>query len=125
MRLPRADTVLLVDDDPIVRATYEHLLKEHGYEVLSAGDGNEALSCLRESSVGAILLDVFMPDRDGLETLIEVKKEFPGVRVIVMTGGGLGTRQEYLAIASKFGADAIVKKPASIDEILAALRAEI
>jgi two-component system chemotaxis response regulator CheY len=106
-------TVLITDDDPLVRATYRHPFEEAGYRVLEADDGRKVMKHLTHDVIDILLLDVFMPDQDGLETLLEVKRKFPTTKVIVMSGGGMSGRYEFLEAARKFGATGAVRKPIS------------
>jgi CheY-like chemotaxis protein len=111
-------SLLVADDDPLVQATYKHCFEEAGYKTGIANDGREALAYLAENEVNTLFLDVFMPDKDGLETLLEAKKRFPGLRIVVMTGGGHRARFDFLSAAAKFGADGVVKKPISPTELI-------
>jgi CheY-like chemotaxis protein len=111
-------SLLVVDDDPLVQATYKHCFEEAGYKTGVANDGRAALTYLAQNKTDTVFLDVFMPDKDGLETLLEIKKQFPDLRVVVMTGGGERARFDFLSAAAKFGADGVVKKPISPAELI-------
>jgi CheY-like chemotaxis protein len=111
-------TVLVVDDDNLVQTTFKLLLESKGYQVLLANDGNHALQQLESARVDAVLLDILMPDREGIETLIEIKRRQPRTRVLVMSGGGIRTKHDFLSVAAKFGADATIKKALGTTEIL-------
>jgi DNA-binding response OmpR family regulator len=111
-------TVLIVDDDRCVLATLDLIFRREAYRVLLAVDGAQALECLACQRVDAVLLDILMPDKDGIETLIEIRLRWPQLPVIVMSGGGARKRYDILAIAAKFGADAIVQKPVVPAEII-------
>jgi DNA-binding response OmpR family regulator len=114
-----AGHLLVVDDDSLIRATYKHCFEQAGFSVGLASNGNQAISYLCNHEVGTVFLDVFMPDKEGLETLLEIKKRFSGVRVIVMTGGSVeGSPHDFLAIATKFGADGVIRKPFSPEAIV-------
>jgi CheY-like chemotaxis protein len=104
-KLPR---ILLVDDEALVRHTLEAGLRPNGYEVLHAGDGDEALDVLASEPVDLVVTDLAMPRREGIETIIEIRRRFPGVKVIALSGvfGGL-----YLAMARQLGAAAALAKP--------------
>ena len=111
-------SLLIADDDPLVQATFKYCFEEAGYKTGLASDGRQAMAYLAENEVDTVFLDVFMPDKDGLETLLEIKKRFPGMRVVVMTGGGQRARFDFLSAAAKFGADGVVKKPISPGELI-------
>ncbi len=116
--MPKTKTLLIADDDHLVRMTYRHFFEEAGHTTGLANDGSETIAYLEKHDVDTVFLDVFMPDKDGLETLIEIKKRFPAVRVIVMSGGGMNQRYDILNVALKFGADGVVRKPTGPRELL-------
>jgi DNA-binding NarL/FixJ family response regulator len=103
-----APTILLVDDEALVRHTLEASLRLNGYVVLHAGDGDEALDVLAAASVDLVVTDLAMPGREGIETIIEIRRRFPRVKVIALSGvfGGF-----YLGMARQLGADAALSKP--------------
>jgi CheY-like chemotaxis protein len=111
-------TLLVVDDNRLVRETCKKVLEGGGFAVLLSGDGNEALNTLRSVRVDAVLLDVLMPDRDGLETLVEIKRRWPRLPVVVTTGGGVRCKLDLLTLAQKLGADAVLRKPAPAAEMI-------
>ena len=113
--------VLIADDEQLVQKTFKFCLEEVGYKVGLAGNGREALRYVKAHNPGLVLLDVFMPDCDGLETLLEIKRHSPTTRVIVISGGGINNRYEFLSMAPKLGADAIIKKPVSPRDLIAML----
>jgi CheY-like chemotaxis protein len=81
--------VLLVDDDPDVRCSLGDTLRNAGYEVVPVSNGDEAVRLWRElHGADLVILDLFMPEKDGLETIIELRHHSPGVPIIVMSGGG-------------------------------------
>ena len=111
-------TILVVDDDTLVQSTFKILLEKKGYQVLLADDGNQALQTLQAARVDLVLLDILMPDKEGIETLIDIKQRHPKVSVLVMSGGGSRTKHDFLSLAAKFGADATIKKTVGAAEIL-------
>lgn len=104
-------TILVADDDALTRAAYKSALERSGYQVFTAQDGEEALHCVAARPVDLLLLDILMPKKEGLETLIEIKKRFPALTVIVMSAGGSRSETDFLAVAAKFGADGTLRKP--------------
>ena len=87
--------------------------EEAGYRVIEADDGRKVLQHLTEDNIDIVLLDVFMPDQDGIATLLEIRRKFPSLKIIVMSGGGMSGRYDFLKAATKFGADGVVRKPMS------------
>lgn len=114
MTISMAKTVLIVDDDKLVQRTCELLCKRWGHRVLFADDGDAALRVLGSAGatgVDVIVLDIVMPMKDGFETLLELKRLFPPIKVVVMTGARTNADHNYLTLAQKFGADGTIKKP--------------
>ena len=103
-------TILVVDDEPLVRVALETVLQWSGYRVVLASDGDEALTLLESVPIDLLLTDLAMPGREGIETIIEVRRRFPHVKVIAMSGvyGGF-----CLEMARQLGASAAVSKPVS------------
>jgi len=105
-------TILLVDDEALVRHTLEAVLRPNGYEILHAGDGDEALDVLASALVDVVVTDLAMPRREGMETIVEIRRRFPRVKVIALSGvfGGF-----YLGMARQLGAAAALSKPVRTD----------
>jgi DNA-binding response OmpR family regulator len=104
--------ILLVDDEPEVLRLLEGTLTEAGYEVITASDGDEAVRRWRELNGGdLVILDILMPEKDGLETIIELKTHSPGVPIIAMSGGGSNDRLDILGDAKMLGAVMTIRKP--------------
>jgi DNA-binding response OmpR family regulator len=82
--------ILVVDDDPGVRCLFETVLASEGYEVITAGDGEEAVRALREHACRAIVTDLVMPNREGLESIRSIRREFPECGIIAVSGASAG-----------------------------------
>jgi DNA-binding response OmpR family regulator len=113
--------VIIVDDDAPVRTTVRDLLEEAGIDVVEAANGSAALRAVRDATPDVVLCDLFMPDVDGFELIRELRRDFPGVRIIAMSGGGFAGRVDLLSVARHLGAAEILQKPFSRKEILAAV----
>ena len=99
------------------------LLERAGYEVELAADGERALEMQRSRPTDVLITDIFMPESDGLETIERFRREFPGVRIIAMSGGGVRLRSEtFLETAGIAGADAVLRKPFDKRVLLETLR---
>ena len=103
--------VLIADDDPVTRAVARQLLEAGGHNVAEAEDGDQALKALAARPAALLVLDMFMPNKDGLETSAEVRARHPGTRILAITGGGAMPAGDLLDIALKLGADAALPKP--------------
>ena len=114
--------VLVVDDDAGVRNFLRMLLELEGYEVALAANGLEALEMQRQDPAGIILTDLFMPEAEGMETIVQLRGEFPQTRIIVMSGGGAHLGTDYLKLARELGAAKTLKKPFAPQDLIDALR---
>jgi two-component system response regulator CpxR len=110
--------IVVADDDPVVQQTCRHCLEAAGYEVMVFDSGVEAVRAVANGEVSIVFLDVFMPDMDGLETLLSIKKKRPSTPVVVMTGGGARVRLDFLEAATKFGADGVMRKPFTAQQLV-------
>jgi DNA-binding response OmpR family regulator len=115
-------TILVMDDDEQVRAMLRQALEREGYEVLDAPDGKEGMRLFREQGADLIITDLIMPEKEGLETIMELRRDFPDVKIIAISGGGRVSADEYLDQAYKFGARVILTKPFALEELLDAVR---
>jgi DNA-binding response OmpR family regulator len=112
--------ILLVDDEPEVLRLLAATLTEAGYEVITASDGAEAVRRWREINGGDLaILDILMPRKDALETIIELRTHSPGVPIIAMSGGGSNNRLDILGDAKMLGATLTIRKPFHSGELLA------
>jgi DNA-binding NtrC family response regulator len=107
--------MMLVDDEERYLSTTQKLLSKKGYDVLTASSGSEALEKLNMQNIHVVVLDVKMPGMDGIETLREIKKQFPLVEVIMLTGHAT---VESAVDGLKSGATDYLMKPADIDDLI-------
>lgn len=114
-----AGTILVVDDESGVRNLLRQVLRGAGYEVLEASDGGQALERLAESRVHLVITDLMMPEQEGLETIQEVRRRHPKMKIIAMSGAFGG---DYLNTAKLLGADAAHAKPIRPDDFLETVR---
>jgi len=111
-------SILIVDDEPSILKSLHGLLTDEGFLVTTASNGYEALKIIDSESPDLVLLDIWMPGIDGIETLKEIKKENPFIQVIIITGHGT---VETAVTATKNGAFDLIEKPLSIDKIIVAI----
>jgi CheY-like chemotaxis protein len=111
--------ILVIDDEPDMRAFLEEILKSAGYEVVLAADGKEGVECYRTSPADLVITDLFMPNQEGLETIRKLRSHFPKVAIIAMSGKAAALNM--LSVAQKFGAVGILHKPFLNDELIAAV----
>jgi two-component system nitrogen regulation response regulator NtrX len=109
------ETILIVDDEEGIRAALGGILEDEGYKTLFAVDGVEALATARQEAPDLILLDIWMPRMDGLETLQKLKELYPGLTVIMMSGHGT---IETAVRSTKLGAYDFIEKPLSLEKVI-------
>ncbi len=110
--------VLLVDDDDRLREATEGLLTGEGFSVTTARDGSEALALLSTQTVDVILCDLFMPGKDGLETIRHMRTQFAQVPVIAMSGGAYHGQMDVLRVAKHMGAAEALAKPFKLADLV-------
>jgi len=116
--------VLVVDDEDIVRALIRRILSMDGHEVLEAANGKLAMRLFRESSPDVVITDIIMPEKEGLETIMEMRQEDPDVKIIAISGGSylLGPGQNIVETAARMGAARVFTKPFDLKALSAAVR---
>jgi DNA-binding NtrC family response regulator len=122
------ERIMVVDDDPGIRRTLKLLLSKAGYEVTQASDGQEALRLWRDHGGDLVITDLHMPEKNGIETILELLTHTPNVPIIAMSGGGQTKRLDLLGNATMLGAVLTIEKPFTLNEMLTlvkrALKAE-
>jgi CheY-like chemotaxis protein len=116
-------TVLVIDDEESVRMVLQAALAQAGYRVLIAESGKRALRLLEHQEVDLILVDIFMPDMDGLEVIQLVRKTRPASKIMAITGRS--GQMDHLDIAKHWGAHATLKKPFSLQALLDAVASQL
>ena len=111
-----------MDDDELLREALRIVLEGAGYEVMDASDGEVGLRLQREHPAALVVVDVFMPERDGLEVIKALRVESPQVKIIAVSGGGRTGQIEVLSVAAAFGAARTLVKPFEPRELLRAIR---
>ena len=115
--------ILLIDDDECFRGMLFKLLSRNGYAVVACNDGREGVELFRKNPEFLVITDLIMPGQEGIDTILQLLQEFPGVKIIAMSGGGRVAPGIYLDSASCLGASRIFVKPFDNGEFLAAVRA--
>lgn len=111
-------SILIVDDEASIVKSLAGILSDEGFEILTASNGYEGLKILEAASPDLVLLDIWMPGIDGIDTLKEIKEKFPATQVIMITGHGTF---ETAVSATKIGAFDFIEKPLSIDKVIVAI----
>jgi DNA-binding NtrC family response regulator len=114
--------IMIVDDDPGIRRALYILLSREGCRVTQARDGAEALRMWRLSGGDLVITDLHMPEKDGIEMIVELMSHTPGIRIIAMSGGGQTRRLDLLGNAALLGAVLTIEKPFTLNEMMTTVR---
>jgi len=119
--------ILLIDDDDSLRTMLRLTLTHFGHIVIEARNGKEGLDLFPHAGADVVITDIVMPEKEGIEVLMVLRKAEPPVKIIAMSGGGRVSATDYLRIATQLGAARVLAKPfsnevlkATVDEVLAA-----
>lgn len=115
------NTVLVIDDDPGMRSIIRDMLQSADCQVLEAPNGVAGLPMYREHRPQLVITDILMPEKDGVETVRELRKIDPHVPIIAISGGGRAKYTQFLKIAREFGATETLEKPFRRGDLLAAV----
>ena len=103
--------IVIVDDDPTVQLIAREILVTDGHAILEAQDGDAALKLISNLPVDLVVLDMLMPNKDGLETILELRRSHPHIRILAISSGGSMKAGQLLNMALTFGADDAMSKP--------------
>jgi DNA-binding response OmpR family regulator len=113
--------ILVIDDDGLVRDTIVRILERKGYRVLVAEDGARGLRMFRSEQPDLVITDIIMPEKEGLETIREIRGERPEAKILAVSGGGRIGNIDFLEFAGKLGACEIMPKPFDPADLLDAV----
>ena len=113
--------ILLVDDEPLVIQTLSDALTTKGHEVVTAADGLDGMAKFKAGEFDLVITDIIMPDKEGIEFIMELRRHSPSVKIIAISGGGRTGNVEFLKMATKLGAVAALKKPIRLAEFYSVL----
>jgi CheY-like chemotaxis protein len=114
----RMKTILVIDDNEIVLRLICDLLSRSGFEVLTAHDGKNGMKTYYSNSPSLVITDIVMPEKDGLEVIMELSKQEPKPKIIALSGGGRLGPDTYLHLAEHLGANRIIEKPIRPAELI-------
>mgnify|MGYP001010611858 CR=1 FL=1 len=113
--------VLVIDDEAMVRKIVRKMLERSGHTVVEAENGKLGIEQLKTATFDLVITDIIMPEMEGIETLINVKRQRPETQVIAMSGGGRTGNVDFLQTAQKLGAAAILHKPFTMASLASAV----
>jgi DNA-binding response OmpR family regulator len=115
--------ILVIDDDNDVRSLAQDVLRSAGHEVFVAADGAQGIALQRTKPAAVVITDILMPEKEGLETIRDLKHEFPGLKIIAISGAGKRVKSTaYLLTARELGAQALLRKPFNSDALVQTVR---
>ena len=114
-------TLLLVDDDEAFRSMLRRALQRRGHDVIEAAEGGAALSALSGATVDLVITDIIMPDMEGIETIRALRRTYPNLKIIAMSGGGRMQPDGYLKAAKALGAFRVLSKPFDNEQLFTAI----
>jgi CheY-like chemotaxis protein len=113
--------ILVIDDEDVLRNALRVVLESAGYEVLDAARGAAGLRLYHERGADLVLVDIFMPEMDGLEVIRALRGEIPRPKLVAMSGGGQTGNTDILTMAATLGAKRTLRKPFAASELLRTL----
>ena len=114
-------SILIVEDEEMVRITLERVLAVEQHEVATAANGVEAIALAKERHFDLVITDLMMPEKGGTETIPELRREHPELKIIAISGVGRSHASTNLDLAKQLGADATITKPFGVDTLLKVL----
>ncbi len=114
--------ILIIDDQDSVRSMLRHMLETADYDVVEAADGRQGIERYKEDRADLVITDIVMPEKDGIETIMELCRDDPDARIIAISGGGRWVGKDYLEMAGKLGARRVLPKPVKRVDLLRAVR---
>ena len=110
--------ILVVDDEELARFTVCEILEANGHTFVEASNGQEAIDLYKKKPADIIVTDIIMPEKEGIETIIELIADHPKAKIIAMSGGGRTRNMDFLELAKRFGAHATLAKPFSEKQLI-------
>jgi DNA-binding response OmpR family regulator len=114
--------ILVMDDEPQILRLVTEILHADGHEVLCAADGIAGMALFRKEAPEMVIIDIVMPEQEGIETILAIRRESPTVKIIAISGAGQVGDVDVLKMARAFGADDVIAKPFRAQELLSRAR---
>jgi len=110
--------IILIEDDPQYQKLLKTALEDAGYEMRVASNGKVGCELYHENPSDLVITDIFMPEKEGIETILELKEDFSDIKILAISGGGNRGELSYLDMAKDMGAEAIMPKPIKIADLI-------
>lgn len=118
----RDKSILVIDDEELIRVQVRMALEQEGFIVQQAANGIEGLQRIELSVPDLVITDILMPDKEGIETILDLRRRYPSIRIIAISGGGRTGNKDFLRTAKHLGADRTLAKPFGLGELLKVVR---
>lgn len=110
--------ILIVEDEATLRSLMRDALENEGHEISEACDGDQGVKLFKEHEHDLLITDILMPKKEGLETILELTDQYPDVKIIAISGGGIGLGDDLLEISMDFGAKQALRKPFTMKHLV-------
>lgn len=117
--------IVLIDDDPEFRNMLQEGLSQAGFEIFPAGNGIEGLESIKKNTPDIVITDIIMPEKEGVETILEMKTLYPDLKYIAISGGGRSNPENYLNVAKSLGAVETFSKPFKLIDLIKTINSVI
>lgn len=114
--------ILVIDDEPAIRYAVTRILESSGFEVTTATDGVHGMTQFRACRPDLVITDLIMPEQEGIQTIQQIRRAEPTVKILAISGGGRLVNVDFLQVARRLGADEVLAKPFDSKELLAIVR---
>lgn len=110
--------ILIIDDEPSVRAALKRFLTRHNFNVIEAEQGEEGIAIIEKGGIDLVIMDIQMPVKGGIETLLQLRKDFSELKIVLISGKVPADSQAFSTLAKQFGVEHILFKPFSNKDLL-------
>lgn len=110
--------ILIIDDEPQIRKMMRRMFENEGHDVLEAQNGSVGVQTQQKTPADVVITDIIMPEKEGIETIRDLRREFPKLKIVAMSGGGRINSKSYLSLAEKLGASRTFCKPIEKKKLL-------